>query len=114
MAKPFPPLVDSIIDLVSPLGEIRVKRMFGGYGFYMNELFFGLVAFDKFFLKVDDESRATFEFADGRVGSMSYHEAPEEAFSSANRMKPWAMLAIKAAERALMAKKPKAKKKKAD
>ena len=43
MAKPLPIFVESLIDVLSPSGTVRVKRMFGAFGIYMNELFIGIV-----------------------------------------------------------------------
>lgn len=119
MAKPLPPFVDSLIDLLTPVGDVRIKRMFGAFGVYVNELFIGIVDDGVFYLKVDEQTKPMFEsrglkpftiFHQGRTMEMAYHEAPEEALTSPFKMKPWAALAMKAAERALAAKKPKQRK----
>jgi DNA transformation protein and related proteins len=121
MKKPHSEFVESLLDLLAPVGGVSAKRMFGGCGFYKDGLMFGLVAFDKFFLKVDAQSKPDFEAAgleaftytypDGRTMVMSYHVPPEEAFNSPARMKPWAARGWAAAQRAAAAKSAKRKKK---
>ncbi len=116
MPKPLPPFIDALVDLLSPLGDLRVKRMFGGFGFYLNELFFAIADDGRFYLKVDEQTRARFEdrgleqfhytTAGGQRQTMGYYEAPEEALDSSLRMKPWVSLAMQAAQRALNAPKP--------
>jgi len=45
-----------------PLGDVRAKSMFGGYGLFLDGLMFGLVTRDDaLFLKADDTNRPAFE-----------------------------------------------------
>lgn len=109
MATARPEIVEHALELFAPLGAIRVKRMFGGHGFYCDELFFALVAWDTLFLKADAASQAAFEAAgsqifrytqpDGRTFTMGYWSAPEEALDSPQAMQPWARRAIECALR---------------
>jgi len=108
-AQPRPEIVDHALELFAPLGAIRVRRMFGGYGFYCDDLFFALVAWDILFLKADAEAQAPFEAAgsqvfqytqpDGRVFTMGYWSAPDEALDSPQAMLPWARRALECALR---------------
>lgn len=114
MPKPPSPFVESLLDLLAPMGEVVAKQMFGGYGIYKDGLMFGLVAWDRFFLKVDAETKEWFESrgcepfvyarSTGKAASMSYYEPLEEAFSSSIKMKPWATLGWQAAQRSAAAK----------
>jgi DNA transformation protein len=80
----------------------------------VDDLFIALIAFDRLYLKADDETRAKFEAAgsqpfkyakhDGETVVMSYWTAPEEAMDSPGAMAPWARLAVAAALRARQAK----------
>ncbi len=118
MQKPHSEFVESLLDLLSPLGGVTARRMFGGFGIFKDGLMFGLVAFDKFFLKVDEETKPDFEALglesfrytnqDERETVMSYHVPPEDAFNSPARMKPWATRGWAAAQRAAI--KPKGRK----
>ena len=110
MAKPLPPLVEHCLELFAPLGTVRPKSMFGGWGFYLDELFFALIADETLFLKVDAETEAafsaaacypfTYTYKDGRSVTMAYWSAPEEAMESPPMMRDWARLALGAALRA--------------
>ena len=40
-----------ILDLLLPLGGIKVRRMFGGFGIYKNGIFLALIANNILYLK---------------------------------------------------------------
>ena len=42
-------------------GNLRHRRMFGGYGIFFDDLMFALIANDTLYIKVDDTNRANFE-----------------------------------------------------
>jgi DNA transformation protein len=103
-------------ELLAPLGGVRVKRMFGGHGLYVDEVFVAIIANDDLFLKTDDTSRPAFEAAgcrpfefqtaDGKSVAMSYWSAPAEAMDSPVQMLPWARQALASALRARASKPP--------
>jgi len=106
-------LVDHCRELLAPLGAVRVRRMFGGHGFYIDDLFVALIAGERLYLKTDAQSRPLFEAAGcepfvfdsaGKQVSISYFSAPEEAMESPPLMQPWARHALSAALRARAAK----------
>ncbi len=101
--------VDYLLELLSPLGSVRAKRMFGGHGMYLEDLMFGLVANDELYLKVDDGNRQAFEdrglepftyMGKNKPVRMSYYHAPEEALEESEVLCDWARDAIAAALRA--------------
>jgi DNA transformation protein len=101
------------VELLGALGSARSRRMFGGHGLYVDDLFVALVIGAQLYLKVDAETRPRFEAAGCRpfvygkaeqVVALSYWSAPEEATESPAAMLPWARLAQAAALRALAAK----------
>ena len=117
MAAPTPPFVIHCAELLAPLGTVRVKRMFGGWGLYADEVFVAIVGGDRLFLKTSADTRPAFEATgcepfiyDIKTGSiaMSYWSAPADAMDSATLMTPWARLALQAAL-AARALKPKTK-----
>ena len=55
------PSVKNILDMLSDLGDVRSRAMFGGHGIYHDGVMIGLIADGVFYLKVDDENRGTFE-----------------------------------------------------
>jgi len=106
-------LVDHCLELLAPLGATRVRRMFGGHGFYVDDIFIALIAGERLYLKVDAQTRPLFEAAGcepfvydaaGKNVSLGYFSAPEEAMESPPLMQPWARHALSAALRARAAK----------
>lgn len=53
--------VTYLCDRLRPLGPVEPRRMFGGYGFFLEGRMFALVADDELYLKADGENRAIFE-----------------------------------------------------
>jgi DNA transformation protein and related proteins len=102
------------IEMLSPLGRVRVRRMFGGQGLYVDDLFMAIVDDGQLFLKTDEVTRERFDAAgclpftfpnkDGEAVVTSYRRPPEEALESPPLMLPWARLALEAALRAANAK----------
>ncbi len=99
--------VDYLMELMVGLGEVRARAMFGGFGIYHDDLMFALVADEVLYVKVDDESKPTFEAAGGepfRLESknavMAYYTVPDAALDDAEIMMHWARLGVDAAMRA--------------
>ncbi|MDE2607291.1 MAG: TfoX/Sxy family protein [Burkholderiales bacterium] len=95
-------------ELLSALGPVRVKRMFGGHGIYLDEVFVAIVAGETLYLKADAQTTPRFEAAGcalftytarGRTHALQYRAAPAEAMDSPTAMRPWARLAMEAALR---------------
>lgn len=95
-------------DLLAPLGVVRIRRMFGGHGIYVDELFIAIIADGSLYLKTDSETTDQFRGAGcqpfvyqakGKEAAMSYWTAPEAAMEMPEAMRPWALLAIDAANR---------------
>lgn len=112
--------VQNVLDLLAGQDGIAARSMFGGHGIYRHGVMFGLIAYDVFYLKVDDENRPDFEQAgsspfqytgkkDGKPIQMSYWEAPPSAMERSAVMEQWAERAQAAAARGKI-KKPSKKK----
>lgn len=56
-----PSFVEYILELLSPLGKVRAKKMFGEYGIYCNEVFFALVCDSTLYFQVDDTIASEFQ-----------------------------------------------------
>jgi DNA transformation protein len=107
------------VELLSPLGPVRTRAMFGAQGVYVDGLFLAIIDDGELFLKADDSTRAdfvtagcapfTYKTKDGESMTMSYFRPPEEAMESPPLMLPWARLAFAAALRAANAKAGKSK-----
>ena len=106
-------LVDHCLELLAPLGAVRARRMFGGHGLYVDDLFIALLAYERLYLKADEATRECFAAAGcepfvydgkGKAVTLGYWTVPAEAMESPQLMQPWARLAIEAALRARAAK----------
>ncbi|MEO6032994.1 MAG: TfoX/Sxy family protein [Burkholderiaceae bacterium] len=101
--------VQHCLDLLGGAGEVRARRMFGGHGVYLDELFVALVIGERLYLKADAQTRARFDGAGctpfvyqaaGKAVTLGYFSAPTDAIESQALMQPWARLALEAALRA--------------
>ena len=111
--------LDYVKDLFSSFGEITIRKMFGGAGVYCDGAIFALIAEDELWFKVDDVTRAEFEAAglkpfevemNGKVGTMSYYNVPEDIFDDNDELKHWTLMALTASARAKRPAKKKSKK----
>jgi len=102
-------LLDHCLELLAPLGPLRSRRMFGGWGIYADDLFIAIIAFEQLYLKADAQSEAYFEAQgctrfsyerEGQTATLRYFCPPEEAMESPALMAPWGRLALEAAVRA--------------
>ena len=109
--------LDYVVDQLACIGEVSAKRMFGGVGLYHDGLFFGLIAADVLYFKVDDEDRPAYEGAGARPFqpygegsySMSYFEVPVDVLEDVDQLRKWSRRAFAAAARKVSARKRKKK-----
>ena len=99
--------LDYVVDQLGCIGEINAKRMFGGVGLYRDGYFFGLIAGDLLYFKVDDENRPDYEAAGSKAFqpygddsySMGYYEVPVDVLEDVDKLRVWAGGAVAAALR---------------
>lgn len=113
---------DWLCDALSPLGDVRARRMFGGAGLFLEGVMVGLIAYDELYLKTDAEADPIFNAegcppfryeAKGRPAIvMSYRRIPETALDEPEDLRHWARIGIDAAFRADAAKPPSKRKRK--
>jgi len=109
--------LDYVVDQLGCIGEVAAKRMFGGVGLYHDGLFFGLIAGDVLYFKVDDENRTQYEVAGARPFqpygdesySMSYYEVTVDVLEDVDQLRTWARGAVAAAARKASSRKRKKK-----
>ena len=98
-----------LLEQLAPLGDVRARSMFGGYGVYLGERMFALVADDALYIKADDLNRAEFEARGllpfryemrGERKQMSYWQPPAEALDDREMLCEWARKGCEAADRA--------------
>jgi DNA transformation protein len=94
-----------VLDQLEELGDVTPRSMFGGVGLYHRGLFFGILARDTMYMRVDDRNRRAYEDAGmkafkpypGRGGTMRYYSVPLEVLESPIDLAAWARQAIAAA-----------------
>jgi DNA transformation protein and related proteins len=111
--------IEHLRELFAPHAQFEARRMFGGWGIYLDGLMCGLVADGQLYLKTDDSTRGAFQSAGsapfvydgkGKAITMSYWSVPEDALESDEAMAPWAKRASAAARaKAVAPRKPKKK-----
>lgn len=103
-----------VLELLAPLGAVRARAMFGGFGIYRGDTFFAIIVEDKLYFKTDHVTYSEFTArglspftyaARGKTITMQYYEAPPEIFEESEVMQYWAQLAVGAATRAKSSKK---------
>jgi DNA transformation protein len=104
---------DFVLDQLAGVPGVRPRAMFGGVGLYAGDLFFGLVAADTVYLKVDDTNRGEYEalgssafkpYAD-RPMTMPYYNVPSRILEDADTLQTWARRSIAIAKKAPPARK---------
>ncbi|MEM7239999.1 MAG: TfoX/Sxy family protein [Pseudomonadota bacterium] len=95
-------------DLFSGLGPVRIKRMFGGAGVYLDDAMFALIYEEGLvYLRGDDELCPMFEAegcerwvytGKGKPVSMPYWRLPDAAFDDPDVALSWARRALVPAE----------------
>ena len=44
-----------VLDLMEPVGEVRARAMFGGFGIYQQDTIFAIIADDRLYFKADNQ-----------------------------------------------------------
>ena len=87
-----------VYDLLGNMSDIRFRRMFGAYGLYQAELFFGIIEEGELYLKVDDSNRADYEaleshpfiyMKEGKEASLSFWSVPADVLEDRVRLEEW-------------------------
>ena len=95
-------LAHIIEQLSRVVPALRSRGMFGEAGLYAGDAFFGLVADDVLYFKVDDTTRSEFErrgmqpfrpYGEGGA-AMQYFQVPEEVLEDPELLRAWADRAI--------------------
>lgn len=93
-----------ILEQFGEKKRIRARAMFGGYGLYQDEIFFGLVANDTLYFKVNDTTREKYikhkmkPFSPyGQAVMRSYYEVPVSIIEDTDELDHWAREAYEVA-----------------
>ncbi len=89
--------LEFVVDQLSSFGTVRSRKMFGGAGIYLDELFIAIVDEDRIYLKADDGNREqyishgfeAFKPYGDKGGSMSYYELPGDYLENREELGSW-------------------------
>ena len=96
-----------VLEQLSGLRGAVSRRMFGCAGLYHEDSFFGLIASDTLYLRVNDENRGHYEalgmsrfkpYKNRAHLSFNYYEVPAHVLEDAEELVIWARRSLKAAQ----------------
>lgn len=97
-----------IRELLDPICNYRMKKMFGGLGIYADELFFAMISEDILYLKTNEETRLNFErlgkkafipFKHKKLVLKNYYEIPDETLDDEDLFKRFILDSINVAHK---------------
>ncbi len=92
---------DFILDQLGELDSVEARRMFGGYGLYQDETFFGIIHTGKLFFKIDESTVREYRLRkmkpfrpNAKQTLKSYYQVPVDIIEDADELREWALKAI--------------------
>jgi len=92
---------DFVLDQLQGLEEVEARRMFGGFGLYRNEIFFGIVHRGRLYFKTDDSTVRSYRKhkmkpfrPNAKQTLKSYYGVPLEIIEDRDELCEWVMKAI--------------------
>ena len=111
---------DFLIDLFAGFGPVTIRRMFSGFGISADGTNFALALRGGLYLRADEQTISRFEAEGSKpfqyqtraktVTVASYWTLPERLYDDPEELTDWAKASLAAAQRAVLRKRPKAKK----
>jgi DNA transformation protein len=92
---------DFVLDQLNGLVDVEARRMFGGFGLYQDETFFGIIHRGRLYFKIDDTTVAEYRKRkmkpfrpNARQTLKSYYQVPVDIIEDADELSEWAEKAI--------------------
>ena len=94
--------LDFIMEELSPIGDIKSRAMFGGYGIFHQGLMFALISEDALYFKVSESNHDMYKKAKSKPfpHGISYWEVPTDVLEENTRLHEWANISIEIAQEA--------------
>ena len=97
-----------VLEQLAEVESIQARAMFGGVGLYADDVFFGILAADILYLKVDDSNRGLYEAAgmtafkpySDKPTTMRYYQVPVNVIEDRDELAVWARASVRVAARA--------------
>ena len=97
---------DFVLDQLVGMDDVEARRMFGGFGLYQDETFFGIVHKGKLFFKIDDSTVGAYRKRkmkpfrpNAKQTLKSYYQVPGDVIEDADELREWATKAIECQRR---------------
>jgi len=91
---------DFVLDQLAGIDDVEARRMFGGFGLYQDETFFGVIHKGKLFFKIDQSTVGEYRkrkmkpFRPNANQTLkSYYQVPAEVIEDADELSQWAVKA---------------------
>ena len=88
--------LDFILEQLAPLDGLRCKRMFGGYGLYFGEVFFGIAFDGRLYFKTHSDTLQEYlnhqaaVFAPSEKQTLkNYREVPVDILEDSEKLQLW-------------------------
>jgi DNA transformation protein len=96
MMKRTSEYLEYVMEKLNPLGQIKSRAMFGGYGIFHEGVMFALIADDNLYFKVNESNRDDYRKAGSQPfpHGMSYWEVPYEVLEDNSELPIWAESSI--------------------
>jgi DNA transformation protein len=92
---------DFVLDQLRELDNLEARRMFGSFGLYRDDTFFGIVSRGRLYFKVDAVSVGAYRKhgmkpfrPTAKQTLKSYYQVPAEIVEDADELRRWARTAV--------------------
>jgi len=93
---------DFVLDQLQGLDDVEARRMFGGYGLYQDETFFGIIHKGRLYFKIDESTAGEYRKRrmkpfrpNAKQTLKSYYQVPVDVLENADQLCNWARRAIR-------------------
>ena len=97
---------DFVLDQLVGMDGVEARRMFGGFGLYQDETFFGIIYKGRLYFKIDDSTVGEYRKRkmkpfrpNAKQTLKSYYQVPVDVIEDADELREWAVKAVKSQEK---------------
>ena len=93
-----------VLDQLRDMGDVTCRAMFGGFGLYQNDVFFGIIHKSRLYFKTNESTKERYvqegmkPFRPNRSQTLkNYYEVPADVIDEPDRLVEWAQEAVECA-----------------
>jgi DNA transformation protein len=94
------------LDQLQGIDDVEARRMFGGFGLYQDETFFGIIHNGRLYFKIDESTVGEYRKRkmkpfrpNAKQTLKSYYQVPVDVIEDADELREWAVKAVKSQEK---------------